>query len=39
MTKDDDDFKVAIFNSGNADFDLAAWAWARNFDLAGDTVE
>ena len=23
---------------GNPDFDLAAWAWVRNFDLARDTV-
>jgi len=24
---DDDDFKLVVFKIGNADFDLAAWAW------------
>jgi hypothetical protein len=35
----DDDFKLVVFKIGNADFDLAARAWVRDFDLAGDAVE
>jgi len=42
MPKDDDesddDFKLVVLKIGNhdADFDLAAWACVRQFDLAGD---
>jgi hypothetical protein len=38
-TADDDVFKLVVFKIGNADFDLAAWTWLRDFDLAGDAVE
>jgi hypothetical protein len=33
---DGGDFKLVVFTIGNADLDLAAWAWARDFDLVGD---
>lgn len=36
---DGEDFKLVVFRIGNADFDLAARAWVRDFDLAGDAVE
>jgi hypothetical protein len=36
---DGGDFKVVVFKIGNDDFDLAAWAWVRDFDLADDAVE
>jgi hypothetical protein len=36
---DDDDFKLVVFRIGNADFDLAAWVWVRDFDLPSDAVE
>ena len=36
---DGDDFKLVVFKIGNADFDLPAWTWERDFDLAGDAVE
>jgi len=38
---DNDDFKLIVSKIGNhdADFDLAAWACVRHFDLAGDTEE
>jgi hypothetical protein len=35
----EDVFKLVTFNIGNADFDLAACQWVRDFDLAGDAVE
>jgi hypothetical protein len=28
-----------VFKIGNADFDLVARAWVRDFDLAGEAVE
>lgn len=34
-----DYFKLVVFRTGNADFDLVAWAWVRDLDLAGDAVE
>jgi hypothetical protein len=30
---------LVVFEIGNADFGLAAWAWVRDFDLAGDALE
>ena len=35
----DDDFRLVVFKIGKADFDLAARAWMRDFDLASDAVE
>jgi hypothetical protein len=32
------DDELVVFKS-NADCDLAAWAWVRDFDLPGDAVE
>jgi hypothetical protein len=38
-TDDDNDFKLVVFKTSNADSDLAAWAWVRDFDHPGDAVE
>jgi hypothetical protein len=35
----DGGFKLVVFKIGNADFDLAAWSWVRDFNLAGGVVE
>ena len=36
---DDDNSKLVDFKDGDADVDLAAWAWVQNFDLAGNAEE
>jgi len=36
---DDDNSKLVDFKNGDADVDLAAWAWVRDFNLAGNAEE